>query len=305
MWDSQYTPHVQARHLECEVCRIGHLYEQPNTGNPRTCFDTILNMGLGLTHPKRWMYPFERYLKHLKKKINNKARVVASIHNSYLVEEATRFYSYYFEPHPPKLEIYQEIMRVINLKYEARFCQFATYKEGRTEESIQKVLGPFIEDHKMIRELNERLLVKAASLTNEVKELKGLNSSDGTNFSVGYLETNPGTSVSAHVLKMKGYFDQLEKLGAPSPQTFSSRLCFGHEQEPLDKEFLAYKLQRPASYSTLLFPFHPSLVLQPITSSPSTLSNGELVAMMSFSTNSSTLDFSGGGVVAGGLYSKG
>ncbi|KAI5669226.1 hypothetical protein M9H77_19079 [Catharanthus roseus] len=25
----------------------------------------------------------------------------------------------------------------------------------------------------------------------------------------------PGTSVSAHVLKMKGYFDQLEKLGAP------------------------------------------------------------------------------------------
>ncbi|XP_042406145.1 uncharacterized protein LOC121996294 isoform X1 [Zingiber officinale] len=47
----------------------------------------------------RWMYPFERFLYHLKKKIKNKAHVEASIVNAYIVEKVTTFASYYFEPH--------------------------------------------------------------------------------------------------------------------------------------------------------------------------------------------------------------
>ncbi|XP_056158503.1 uncharacterized protein LOC130134826 [Syzygium oleosum] len=47
----------------------------------------------------RWMYPFERFLYHLKKKVKNKACVEASICNAYIVEEVTTFASYYFKPH--------------------------------------------------------------------------------------------------------------------------------------------------------------------------------------------------------------
>jgi hypothetical protein len=47
----------------------------------------------------RWMYPFERYLFNLKKKVKNKAHVKASICEAYIVEEISIFISYYFEPH--------------------------------------------------------------------------------------------------------------------------------------------------------------------------------------------------------------
>jgi len=47
----------------------------------------------------RWMYPFERFLHHLKKKVKNKARVEGSICESYLIEETSTFCSYYFESH--------------------------------------------------------------------------------------------------------------------------------------------------------------------------------------------------------------
>ncbi|XP_021732726.1 uncharacterized protein LOC110699543 isoform X2 [Chenopodium quinoa] len=47
----------------------------------------------------RWMYPFERFLYHLKKKVGNKARVEASICNAYLTEEISTFCSHYFEDH--------------------------------------------------------------------------------------------------------------------------------------------------------------------------------------------------------------
>ena len=47
----------------------------------------------------RWMYPFERFLRHLKNNVKNKARVEGSICNSYLVEEASTFCSHYFEQH--------------------------------------------------------------------------------------------------------------------------------------------------------------------------------------------------------------
>ncbi|XP_074300461.1 uncharacterized protein LOC141631730 [Silene latifolia] len=47
----------------------------------------------------RWMYPFLRFLNHLKNKIGNKARVEGSICNAYLLEEISNFCSLYFEEH--------------------------------------------------------------------------------------------------------------------------------------------------------------------------------------------------------------
>ncbi|WOH00079.1 hypothetical protein DCAR_0519435 [Daucus carota subsp. sativus] len=47
----------------------------------------------------RWMYPFERYLRHLKNNVKNKARVEGSICNAFLVEEASTFCSHYFQQH--------------------------------------------------------------------------------------------------------------------------------------------------------------------------------------------------------------
>ncbi|XP_043807714.1 uncharacterized protein LOC110620936 [Manihot esculenta] len=46
----------------------------------------------------RWMYPFERYLFDLKKKVKNKASVEGSIVEAYLIEENSSFCSHYFEP---------------------------------------------------------------------------------------------------------------------------------------------------------------------------------------------------------------
>ena len=44
------------------------------------------------------MYVY-RFLRHLKKNVSNKARVKGSICNAYLVEEASKFCSHYFESH--------------------------------------------------------------------------------------------------------------------------------------------------------------------------------------------------------------
>ncbi|KAK4386176.1 hypothetical protein Sango_2488200 [Sesamum angolense] len=46
----------------------------------------------------RWVYPFERFLCELKKKVKNKAHVEASIVEAYIVEEIGMFTSQYFEP---------------------------------------------------------------------------------------------------------------------------------------------------------------------------------------------------------------
>ncbi|KAL0288935.1 UNVERIFIED_CONTAM: hypothetical protein Sradi_7084300 [Sesamum radiatum] len=46
----------------------------------------------------RWMYPFERFLCNLKKKVKNKAAVEASICEAYIVEEISTFTTHYFEP---------------------------------------------------------------------------------------------------------------------------------------------------------------------------------------------------------------
>ncbi|KAJ8755630.1 hypothetical protein K2173_022225 [Erythroxylum novogranatense] len=74
---------------------------------PPRFFDCMEHLLVHLAHEAklvgpvqyRWMYPFERYLHHLKKNVKNKARVEGSICNAYLVEEASTFCGYYFEPH--------------------------------------------------------------------------------------------------------------------------------------------------------------------------------------------------------------
>ncbi|XP_019180260.1 PREDICTED: uncharacterized protein LOC109175457 [Ipomoea nil] len=45
----------------------------------------------------RWMYPFERFLNHLKSKMKNKRYVEGSIADAYMLEEATHFASLYFD----------------------------------------------------------------------------------------------------------------------------------------------------------------------------------------------------------------
>nr|GEU91327.1 transposon-like protein [Tanacetum cinerariifolium] len=45
----------------------------------------------------RWMYPFERYLYHLNKKVKNKSRVECSICEAYIMEEISNFCTHYFE----------------------------------------------------------------------------------------------------------------------------------------------------------------------------------------------------------------
>ncbi|KAL0367675.1 UNVERIFIED_CONTAM: hypothetical protein Sradi_3657600 [Sesamum radiatum] len=47
----------------------------------------------------RWMYPFERFLRDLKKKVKNKAHVEASICEAYIVQKIGWFTSHYFESH--------------------------------------------------------------------------------------------------------------------------------------------------------------------------------------------------------------
>jgi len=46
----------------------------------------------------RWMYPFERFMFHLKKKANNKASVEGSIVEQFINEEITNFSSDHFNP---------------------------------------------------------------------------------------------------------------------------------------------------------------------------------------------------------------
>jgi len=44
----------------------------------------------------RWMYPFKRFMFHLKKKANNKASVEGSIVEQFINEEITNFSSHHF-----------------------------------------------------------------------------------------------------------------------------------------------------------------------------------------------------------------
>ncbi|KAI9117501.1 hypothetical protein K1719_011667 [Acacia pycnantha] len=73
---------------------------------PPSLFDSMEHLSVHLAYEAkvgglqqyRWMYPFERYLRTLKKKIKNPRYVEGSIAEAFLVEEATKFVSYYYPP---------------------------------------------------------------------------------------------------------------------------------------------------------------------------------------------------------------
>lgn len=48
-----------------------------------------------------WMYPFERFIQYLKRKVSNKAHPVGSICEAYLAEEMSTFCSFCFEDSIP------------------------------------------------------------------------------------------------------------------------------------------------------------------------------------------------------------
>lgn len=74
---------------------------------PPSFFDVMEHLPIHLPHEAilggpvqfRWMYPFERYMGHLKRKVKNKAKVEGSIVEQYINEEISSFGTYYFEPH--------------------------------------------------------------------------------------------------------------------------------------------------------------------------------------------------------------
>jgi len=73
---------------------------------PPAFFDVIEHLPIHLLHETalggpmqfRWMYPFERFMKSLKEKAKNLARVEGSIVAGSLTEETSHFTSYYFSP---------------------------------------------------------------------------------------------------------------------------------------------------------------------------------------------------------------
>ena len=52
----------------------------------------------------------------------------------------------------------------------------------------------------------------------------------------------PDTSVSAHVLKMKGLIDQLDKLGAPISHELATDLILGSLSESYDQFVMNYNM---------------------------------------------------------------
>ena len=52
----------------------------------------------------------------------------------------------------------------------------------------------------------------------------------------------PGTSISAHVLKMKGLINQLDKLGAPISHECATDLILGSLPESYDQFFMNYNM---------------------------------------------------------------
>ncbi|XP_027186337.1 uncharacterized protein [Cicer arietinum] len=80
------------------LCKVEHIF-------PLGYFDSMEHLPIHLPYEARvgspvqyrWMYPFERFLHHLKKKVKNKARVEGSIIKSYLIEDISQFCTYYFQ----------------------------------------------------------------------------------------------------------------------------------------------------------------------------------------------------------------
>ncbi|XP_073147797.1 uncharacterized protein [Henckelia pumila] len=81
------------------LCKLERIF-------PPAFFDSMEHLPIHLAYEAkvggrvqyRWMYPFERFLYHLKKKVGNRARVEALIVEAYIIEEVSTFCASYFEP---------------------------------------------------------------------------------------------------------------------------------------------------------------------------------------------------------------
>ncbi|XP_038687458.1 uncharacterized protein LOC119986835 [Tripterygium wilfordii] len=91
--------HIMEDNIPVILCKLERIF-------PPSFFDSMEHVLVHLPFESRmggpvqyrWMYPFERYLHFLKKKVKNKAHVEGSICEAYIVEETSMFGSYYFEP---------------------------------------------------------------------------------------------------------------------------------------------------------------------------------------------------------------
>ncbi|XP_050216221.1 uncharacterized protein LOC126667294 [Mercurialis annua] len=86
------------------LCKLERIF-------PPSFFDSMEHLPVHLPYEAmmagpvqyRWMYPFERYLRKLKKKVSNKGRVEGSISSGYLNEETAKFAAYYFSEGDPMI----------------------------------------------------------------------------------------------------------------------------------------------------------------------------------------------------------
>ncbi|XP_055960094.1 uncharacterized protein LOC126661596 [Mercurialis annua] len=86
------------------LCKLERIF-------PPNFFDSMEHLPIHLPYEAklagpvqyRWMYPFERYLRKLKRKVTNKAKVEGSIATGYLYEEIAKFASFYFNDGDPTL----------------------------------------------------------------------------------------------------------------------------------------------------------------------------------------------------------
>ena len=63
----------------------------------------------------------------------------------------------------------------------------------------------------------------------------------------------PGTSVSAHVLMMKGLIDQLDKLGTPISHELSTDMILGSLPESYDQFVMNYNMHHMEKSITKLY----------------------------------------------------
>ncbi|XP_050225605.1 uncharacterized protein LOC126675073 [Mercurialis annua] len=88
------------------LCKLERIF-------PPNFFDSMEHLPVHLAYEAmlagpvhyRWMYPFERYLRKVKRKITNKYRVEGSISKGYVLEEAAKFASFYFKEGDPTVSI--------------------------------------------------------------------------------------------------------------------------------------------------------------------------------------------------------
>ncbi|CAO2825429.1 unnamed protein product [Amaranthus hypochondriacus] len=93
---------VDLKKLEVKIpvilCKLEKIF-------PPSFFDCMEHLSVHLPYEARitgpvqyrWMYPFERYLRHFKINVENKAHVEASMCNQYLAKETSLFVYHYFE----------------------------------------------------------------------------------------------------------------------------------------------------------------------------------------------------------------